>query len=752
VATELFAAFGLDLAQIIANVPQQTKDRKRVLSAVCAEQLADAAPTAAAIINEVARLGGRFVAMIADIYDRLSRHAATTTGTSTEFRLRRADVDIDLPISQSFIERVRSLLRSLQAVDIGSVDEPMLSAFLGIDGGGFYGDFPGGDSTQSGIRVADAVLHLNWIGDEIAERAAVDGSWSTVRDRLVRARMAADSLVATAESLVASHIAQLDALADATPDQAAGQLFTNGVVRLSGTLESELALFRSDGLIGSNASPFEIADYEDWMDVGVDRDLEPVERRGDNFRGTAVSSLALFVALWRMGRSPRTREHVVSKLDGTVSGTVAWLAETETACQAADRWLRDEVFVRTGSTDLTRLVDAMEEFLNLPLWRQRHLLYEIWVLCATLDACEQAGWQVELRGLERDGEVWVLSMHATDEPVAMLRDRSSADITAEVWREPSRSTPNGFLTPDVAVSTPAPSRRDLLVVEAKDRTKMTAGMKARPGSADERTPSPNIARDVGERYASQLAPIVTWVCNHCDFRDRDLDASVNHGTVWSRLHLADRFRPEEVPPEFAKSVQLALTPPGRSATSAVAPRVVGLTVVVDMTYSMRQHRPSALRLLDEAVVIYDGDVRGVAYSDHGTSEPFILQDLGPFSDLTSLLVAVEAVPEGPGRDVEEALEDAVRVCRVQIEASSPRNVLVLTDAPPHPVADCPAAIDFVSEMWELLASGSHIFVADDWHDPDDRTWDAFHPAPGFTLGRLADIVEALTIRPGMRAR
>ncbi len=99
-----------------------------------------------------------------------------------------------------------------------------------------------------------------------------------------------------------------------------------------------------------------------------------------------------------------------------------------------------------------------------------------------------------------------------------------------------RVTPDGELTPDVTVTTPAPYARDLVVVEAKDRHRMAVGR--RTGGV--RGSDQNSALYYAERYAAGLRPAVTWVVNHCDYR-YDTDSLTEHGTVWARIRLAAKL-------------------------------------------------------------------------------------------------------------------------------------------------------------------------------------------------------------------
>lgn len=81
VIDEIFAAFGINFRDLAAPFPSSMPGFTGLLRKRASARLADAAPSGAALINELARCGGRFVAMLDEVYSRLARHAATVTAT-----------------------------------------------------------------------------------------------------------------------------------------------------------------------------------------------------------------------------------------------------------------------------------------------------------------------------------------------------------------------------------------------------------------------------------------------------------------------------------------------------------------------------------------------------------------------------------------------------------------------------------------------------------------------------------------------
>lgn len=411
-------------------------------------------------MNAIIRSGSRFLAMVEEIYARLAAEATTTAGTSETFRLQRAGLNEEgLTISPAFIEQVRRLRRAMSAIQVGRIDDALLDRFLSWDNGGLYGRWPLGQ--DDGLRLADAVLHLAWLPDGPAVRVA---------------RAAAERLVAAAEQLVRAHVANLDRYAAIDADNAAPLLFQGERERWLQRFQNEQRRFRADGVLTATAYNNVVANLDGVVDVGLDRNLATVMRpTTEDHRGTGVSELAGFVGQWRLGLwARRTQRELQERFAADPSELQAWLEVVATASGEAAAWLEGDVLVPTGTIDAELSVEVLEEFLNLPLWRQRGLLYEVWVLCATLAAAEQAGWTVRLALTRSDG-VWTLSTGPTADPVAKLEHSANTGLFLEVWREPTRAQGAAVVTPDLVVQTPGALARGLLVMEAKDRWRMAAG-------------------------------------------------------------------------------------------------------------------------------------------------------------------------------------------------------------------------------------------------------------------------------------
>lgn len=742
VIDELFEAFGLDFAALDQKVSPRTADRARVLRARAAGELARAAPGAAALLQEVLRRGSRFVAMLDEVYARLARHGVTTLVAADVFRVGREEVRIDLTISEAFLERVRELRQAVQRVVIGAMDESAVGDFVGMDNGECYGRWPLNDY-DTGFRLADAVHHLGWISERVAAETSSD--FARVRTALAVTNRAADRMCSTAEGLVYSHVLHLEWLErmraegqDLSDDVLRRRLFSSGQDR--DDVLADVQSYRRERLLGVAQYTGRMSGLGDEVTLlGVDGDLRYRSFRSDAWRsGSGMAVLATFLGMRRVGAysSPR-RAALESKLFESPERLTEWLETVSRGCEEATLWLSEDVVTGSGTLTISGEIEKILEFLNLPLWHARDLLYEIWVLCATLAACEESGWDVELSELE--GVVWKLTKGATRQPVASLSHRDVPGLSLDVWREPLRlGEQGGELTPDVTISTPAPIGRDLVVVEAKDRMKMSLGSTqsgAEPGGAK------GTAVAVARRYAAGLRPSITWVCNHCDYR-QPVDPNENHGDPWSRIHIAGSFRPGEVPEGFTTSIGLAISPPASSGVmetgvteAGVTEARAGLLLVIDWTSSFREGRAAALQRLAECTFAGGVAVRAVLFADHGDDEPFLVRKLGPSQSVEEILQLMTTVPPGHGGDVPEALEDALSRCREIVADIGPQDVLVLTDAPPHTLDECAYGIDYRQEIQALLEGQCRLLVADDWNGGMRRE-DLAHNVPPQHLDRF----------------
>jgi hypothetical protein len=748
VLDELFAAFGLELDATVEQT--QTTDAERaVLRDRLVDKLADAVPSTAALLNQLLVCGGRFVAMLGEVYERFAAASATTSGSSETFVVKRGDLDEQqLAISPAFIEKVRRLIRTVARFGIGKLDETGLARFIRTDNGELYGRWSGEEDTER--RLADAVLLLPWL------RTVVDGSQ---RDAVNRAWVSAERLMASAEWVIQRHQAHLDLLADADPVQVEAEVLVEPMDEWrKSSFVTELERYRATGFLGTFVGRKSVTGIREDAMVGLDRDLRPVMADVDSYgSASGIGDLAGFVAMWRFGLfAPRSRA-ALEPLVSDPASLAAWLEWVTLTCGLAADWLAGRVVRETRSLETSALLEVVEEYLNLPLWRRRDLLYEIWLLCAVLGAAESDGWRGELTGLRETGGVWVFDAAAKTHPAAALAPEPLWSHAApleplDIWSEPElRGADGAVVTPDLVVSTQGALSRSLLVVEAKDREQFSSGRPtSEPVSVSARRRRPtDTALRVGLRYARALGAHATWVCNHCDFADPP-EPDDNLGDAWTELHLASAFRPGNVPEFFADSVCRALRPWSAQSSSGAGsgeipgiPPAAPLTVVLDLTASMAAKvDPVWESLLSAEGGVQLGDIRIVVYGDHGDNEPFLVRKLGPFATVSAARDAVSSLAPASGGDPEEALEDAIERCRELVDDLGPHTVVIATDAPPHRPEDCPYGIDLQIELTAVLQAGATVFALAGL-GLNRQLWREFVGADGFHTVALRDLADRL---------
>lgn len=571
VDAELFAAFGLDLAALEAAVPQHAPDRASELRKLAAEKLSREASNTGAIVAELTRTSSFLMAMVRQVYELLCEHDATTKGTTKQFSILPSDVDdVELTLSPAFFEKVTHLLTRTVTYTLSTLDSSALSTFVGFDGGVLCGQWPVKNSDfnwasldhfQAGkyFSLAAGVLHLSEAVQHLEARTIAETGWEDTASLANEALKAAERLVQQAEHVVTGFASQLDDLDITRPvgvsavEYVAEHAYGVDPDSPNEVITREVERYLRDRFLGAMV----------WFPDGGDRvayevgmtNGKPIVNTGtdDWYHSSSVAALAAWCGMFRDSRDPGMRIKELEQLS-TPHEWTTWLGRLKNACMEATAWFRTTLVLLQEEITGERVFEEVKQLLNLPLWQHRDLLYEVWLLSATLRACEQAGWTTTLTGLDPATQAWVLPKSRAMEPVAYLDSRSGGE-RLEVWREPLRTyADNRQLTPDVTITVPGTHPRDLVVVEAKDRIKMAEGS----------------ALEYARRYADGLSPRLTWVCNHCDFRTLKTQrfsslpalepAKQNHGDPWHAIHIAELFRPGSVPAAFAETIKAAIRP------------------------------------------------------------------------------------------------------------------------------------------------------------------------------------------------
>lgn len=771
VLDDLCMDFGIDIGAVEAAARRGTLTnpfrRVRAVQRMLGVALAERATTVEALATAVLRRTEGFVAMLDEIYRCLGAAHATAGGNCEAFRLRAGGVDLGVELSPAFFERVTSLVRTLTTIEIGAIDEEKVSRFLAVDGD-FYGSWPPDRQNRREARnLARELSHLPWLRTALGERRDL-ARQRPLHDMVEACCSAADTFVGSALRLVQAHVRMLE---DDDPT-GRGDVGEKGDAEVGGSdsraqrLVAERALLREHGLLrgGLRARAMGLRGTdEDWTHVRVERLFAPPHTLGGapgcvvviprevlpDSHGTTVGALACLCGLWKAGvkRVPDGGTHL-SKLaaEGTAETITAWLEGLGQSLRAASEWLTQDVWTPTGAEEREEIAEVLEDYLRLPLWRQRWLLYEVWLIVVTMAAAERAGWHADLElSRSTDGAVgvWTLPKGAAAKPCATMSLHDTG-ARVHVWYQGRWRRSGTDMMPDVALTTTESPPRDLIVVEGKDRYRMP--LRGLRGGA----------LDVGRRYSDASAAVVTWIVNYCSFAGLDgvvAQAQENHGSDWRALFLAPEMRPGRVRGEFIATIGAALQPLAERVKSIAheSRRQRTLVFVCDTTGSMHVRLDGFWDAMHD-LLIAEGCARGFAafrallFGDHDRTqdEPYLLRHIGPALDLAVVIENARREPLTNGGDEPEALEDAMRACRETAQRlDGSLCCVVLTDAPPHAVEECPQRIDFRAEVDELLAGGSICMLVSNWLSPSAAAaWAPFDAHPRFfriDLDRKVDV-------------
>jgi len=183
---------------------------------------------------------------------------------------------------------------------------------------------------------------------------------------------------------------------------------------------------------------------------------------------------AIFVHLWRTPELVRRDddqylpEEMVSPPDAFVEGL------THAALAFRDQLDAVAPIVAKGRQKAT--LERLIEFTELPFWKHRWFLYELWTLVRVLRVGATAG-DVKLEGLTeaRPGVIeWVLPGGSARSPVArVIKQKRSVSI----WTQLKSQHPNtgAGLEPDLRIRADRALESDLFLIENKDRLALASG-------------------------------------------------------------------------------------------------------------------------------------------------------------------------------------------------------------------------------------------------------------------------------------
>lgn len=346
------------------------------------------------------------------------------------------------------------------------------------------------------------------------------------------------------------------------------------------------------------------------------------------------------------------------------------------------RWQLEMLGEKTSSTDY---VEAALEFLQLPYWKKRWQVYQIWVFILCLRAFARHGGKLNVS----DRKPLILKTGETDEPKAYIKiDRS---VRLELWTEfPLDGKRRSDLRPDIAV------------VVNEDGTRTPTGViecKQRESESDK------ILIKDAKKYAARVGPgKLNLLVNYDEFTGPELGHRTRLRSGSAETLFLESVRPNTRRGDMVTDYVIGLIPPAHSV----------VTFVIDTTGSMHDHLPEIWNDIDNICAASSG--RGVSFfgavlfGDHGPDEPYVTRILEYTDDKKELLSRLKLSDKASGGDEPEALEDAVRaVNSLPPRTATHRIVIFFVDAPPHHTRDCPEGVDFEDEV-EILSRQAKLWI------------------------------------------
>jgi hypothetical protein len=198
----------------------------------------------------------------------------------------------------------------------------------------------------------------------------------------------------------------------------------------------------------------------------------------------------------------------------------------------------DQVAPVVKKADRTETVNRLIEFLNLPFWKDRWFLYELWTVVLVLRTAETR-WPVKLLGLQdtADGFIeWSLGGSSSAAQIG-----ASGQVLCWTQRQTSHPDTRRGLKPDLRLTTAVEPYRDLVVLENKDR------ISTRPAKM----------REILTRYVTGTDAQMVWLINYERFSASTELLADN----WAgrNVRVISNFRPTDIPDDFAARLLTVLS-------------------------------------------------------------------------------------------------------------------------------------------------------------------------------------------------
>lgn len=185
-------------------------------------------------------------------------------------------------------------------------------------------------------------------------------------------------------------------------------------------------------------------------------------------------------------------------------------------------------------------VDSLVEFLNLPFWKNRWFVYELWTLTRTLNIAESLA-PVTLNNVDdKEGILeWNLPGGTAQQPVAAIGD-SPKQILCWTQRKTYHPGTGAGLEPDLRLTKSDPQFHDLIIIENKDR--LSAQTKE--------------LEEILDRYAGGTCAESIWLINYETFPKSA--ETLKERWPPDRVHIASHFRPGLLPEDFETDIEEVL--------------------------------------------------------------------------------------------------------------------------------------------------------------------------------------------------
>jgi hypothetical protein len=346
------------------------------------------------------------------------------------------------------------------------------------------------------------------------------------------------------------------------------------------------------------------------------------------------------------------------------------------------RWQLEMLGEKTSSTDY---VEAMLEFLQLPYWKKRWQVFEIWIFILCLQAFTRRGGELNVTGRNP----LVLKTGETDEPKAYIKIDGS--LRLELWTEfPLDGKRRSELRPDIAVVVNENGMRTPAgVIECKQRE----------------SESDKVLIKDADKYAVRVdSGKLNLLVNYDEFMGSELRHGTRRQGRGAETLFLENVRPKTSGADRVMAYVDDLIPPTHTA----------ITFVLDTTGSMHERLPEIWNAIDSICTTSSGCgtaiFSAVLFGDHGPEEPYVTKVFGYTDNKTEFMSGLKSSDKASGGDKPEALEDAVRAVNSLLpRETTHRLVVFFVDAPPHAVNECPEGIDFEDEI-EGLSSQAKLWV------------------------------------------